>query len=212
MEVFKKVESGAVPVMLDEVDTDQIIPAAFLTSVSRDGYGQSLFKGLCDSDPTFALNQEKYNGREILLVGNNFGCGSSREHAVWALAGRGFRVVIGKSFADIFSGNSAKNGLLLVVLPGDEVEHLAEQAGLDDSFSLTVDLEKQLVLDSQGREYSFDYDSFRKHCLLNGLDDVDYIRSKSGEVEAYRASRKEYRFASVIEAGSENESGAQRSK
>ena len=203
MEVFKKVESGAVPVLLDEVDTDQIIPAAFLTSVSRDGYGQNLFKGLCDSDASFALNQEKYSGREILLVGNNFGCGSSREHAVWALTGRGFKVVIGKSFADIFSGNSAKNGLLLVVLSGDELDHLVKQAEQDDSFTLTVDLESQSVIDSQGAQYSFEYDSFRKHCLLNGLDDVDYIRSKASEVEAYRASRKEFRFASAIEAGTE---------
>jgi 3-isopropylmalate/(R)-2-methylmalate dehydratase small subunit len=188
MKPIQTVSSLAAPLRRNDVDTDQIIPAAFLTSVSREGYGENLFRGLREADPNFILDQPTYRAAEILVVGSNFGCGSSREHAVWALTGRGIRAIVGKSFADIFSGNSAKNGLLLVTLPEHEVDALfaaAEQSPI----SLTVSLADQVVTLPDGRCLGFDYDPFRKHCLLNGLDDIDYINSRKAEISAFRQAQ-----------------------
>jgi len=185
---------------MKDVDTDLIIPAQFLTSISRDGYGENLFKRLRENDSNFPLNQEKYKGSQILLVDSNFGCGSSREHAVWALAGWGFKVVIGKSFADIFSGNSSKNGLLLVVLPEEQIDKMLEKAK-EQALSVTVSLADQKVTMPSGEEYSFEYDSFRKHCMLNGLDDIDYIRSFESDVNQFRTEQKKHqRFSLLTEA------------
>jgi 3-isopropylmalate/(R)-2-methylmalate dehydratase small subunit len=195
MEKFKTVTSKVMPLPMKDVDTDLIIPAQFLTSISRDGYGANLFKRLRENDEKFPLNLEKYKGAEILLADSNFGCGSSREHAVWALAGAGFRIVIGKSFADIFFNNCAKNGLLLVVLPAEAVDKLLERAKTE-TFSVTVDLEAQTVTTPWGEKHTFEYDSFRRHCLLNGLDDVDYIRSFESEIDQFRSEQqKDQRFS-----------------
>lgn len=201
MEKFTTFTSRVIPLPMRDVDTDQIIPAKFLTSVSREGFGENLFYGLKRQDPEFVFNQQKYKGAEILAVDDNFGCGSSREHAVWAITGAGIRVVISKSFADIFASNSAKNGLLLVVLPPETVERILKEAESGE-YELTVDLERQVVLLPGGEEAFFDYDPFRKHCLLNGLDDIDYILSKKEQIEAFRKRQEEHRFFNTLGAAS----------
>lgn len=185
MKACKSVKSKVTPLPLKDVDTDMIIPAQFMTSISREGYGKNLFSRLRAADPQFPTNQEKYQGSEILVADHNFGCGSSREHAVWALTDAGFKAVIAKSFADIFSGNSAKNGFLLVVLPEEIVDRILLE-GRSGSYELNIDLEKQLVTLPDGTEVSFDYNPFRKHCLLNGLDDIDYILSFKDEIKAFK--------------------------
>lgn len=193
MEKFTKLKSKIVPLPLKDVDTDMIIPAQFLTSISREGFGENLFRRLRDQDPNFCLNQERYKGARILVADENFACGSSREHAVWALTGAGFRVVIAKSFADIFFSNSAKNGLLLIELPADVVDFLLAQANASD-VEVEVDLEGQKVRLKDGSEHRFNYDAFRKHCLLNGLEDLDYLLSKKKDIEAFRGKQEEIRF------------------
>jgi 3-isopropylmalate/(R)-2-methylmalate dehydratase small subunit len=198
MEAFTKTTSTAIPLPLRDVDTDMIIPASFLTSVSRDGYGENVFRRLRDQDPEFAFNQPQYKGAQILVVGDNFGCGSSREHAVWALTGWGLRVIIGKSFADIFSSNSGKNGLLLLTLPDAIVDSILEQAS-SGNYEITVDLESQTVALPDGESHTFDIDPFRKHCLVSGLDDIDYIRSHSDEIAGFREAQAKQRFFSSTE-------------
>lgn len=185
MKACKTVKSKVTPLPLKDVDTDMIIPAQFMTSISRDGYGKNLFSRLRAADPQFPTNQDKYKGSEILVADHNFGCGSSREHAVWALDDAGFKAVVAKSFADIFSGNSAKNGFLLVVLPEEIVDRILLE-GRSGDYELSIDLEKQLVTLPDGTKVSFDYNPFRKHCLLNGLDDIDYILSFKDEIKTFK--------------------------
>lgn len=185
MNRFETFSGKVIPLGMKDVDTDLIIPAQYLTSVSREGYGQNLFRRLRDSDPDFPFNQTRYAGAEILVTDSNFGCGSSREHAVWALQGAGIRTVIAKSFADIFFNNSAKNGLLLITLPPAEVDRILQE-GEGGDLLLTVDLEKQQVIFVSGKNIKFDYDPFRKHCLLMGLDDIDYILSEREAIAAFR--------------------------
>jgi 3-isopropylmalate/(R)-2-methylmalate dehydratase small subunit len=185
MKAYKTIKSKVMPLPLKDVDTDMIIPAQFMTSISREGYGENLFTRLRAADPQFPSNQEKYKGAEILVADHNFGCGSSREHAVWALEGAGFKAVVAKSFADIFAGNSAKNGFLLVVLPEEIVDPILLE-GRSGSYELSIDLEKQTVSLPDGTEVSFDYNPFRKHCLLNGLDDIDYILSFKDEIKTFK--------------------------
>lgn len=197
MEAFTTLNSLAVPLPMNDVDTDLIIPAQYLTSVSREGYGQNLFRRLRDTDPNFIFNQAKYRDGKILIASANFGCGSSREHAVWALMGWGIRVVIAKSFADIFSGNSAKNGLLTIVLPEKSVDTLLGLAA-EGRLEVSVDLAAQTV-EAQGTTFEFEYDPFRKHCLLHGLDDINYILSESSSIENYRKAHEPYRFFSTME-------------
>lgn len=185
MEKFRTLTSTVCPIALSNVDTDMIIPAQYLTSTSREGYGENLFRRMRDENPEFALNDAKYASSEILLADDNFGCGSSREHAVWAISAWGFKVVIAKSFADIFFSNSAKNGLLLISLPDNIVDSLLVQSQ-SEKLELTVNLVEQFVELPDGVRHSFDYDSFRKHCLLEGLDDIDYILSLEKRVEEFR--------------------------
>ena len=187
------IASIVVPLPLKDIDTDQIIPAQFLTSVSREGYGENLFRRLKDQDPAFPLSQPQFKGAEILAVDSNFGCGSSREHAVWALRGAGFRAVIAKSFADIFFNNSAKNGLVLVKLPDEDVEEILAGAAAG-SYSVSIDLGAQTVQLPSGRKVSFPFDPFRKHCIINGLDDLDYIFSHRDAIDRYRAEQEKNRF------------------
>ena len=191
MDAFKLVKGCVAPVAIKNVDTDQIIPAKYLTSISRAGYGEHLFRNLRDSDSSFFMNKDKYKGASILVVDENFGCGSSREHAVWALMGAGIRVIIGKSFADIFANNAAKNGLLLITLRSFVVEVLITKA-VKENVVVSVDLERQIVQFADGTQERFEYDAFRKHCLLRGLDDIDYILSYKTAIEDYR-DRREYR-------------------
>jgi len=178
MKKFTTLTSKAVALPIKDVDTDLIIPAQFLTRVSDAGYGDCLFRRLRDSDPNFPLNQPRYQGAEILVADDNFGCGSSREHAVWALRDGGFKAVIAKSFADIFSGNAANNGLLLVKLVPEVIDQMINSILISNGTpEITVDLENQVV-SYQGKQSSFDYDPFRKHCLINGLETIDYLHAE----------------------------------
>lgn len=190
------VKSKAMPVPMKDVDTDLIIPAQFLTSISKDGYGANLFRRLRDNDPNFPMNRKEFDGATILVTDSNFGCGSSREHAVWALTGAGIRVVIAKSFSDIFYNNSAKNALLLVVLEDTVVDQILQSATSAD-YEITVDLASQTVTLPDGTSHKFEYDQFRKHCMLNGLDDIEYIRSHNSDIEEFRKRQEQQRFMST---------------
>jgi 3-isopropylmalate/(R)-2-methylmalate dehydratase small subunit len=174
------------------VDTDQIIPKQFLKRIERTGFGQFLFYDWrfgADGKPTpdFVLHEPRYEGASILVAGKNFGCGSSREHAVWALADFGFRGVISSSFADIFANNSTKNGFLTVRLSEDEVAQLMLNAQEIDDYQLTIDLERCEVRDDQGFLAKFSLDEFIRHCLLNGLDDIGLTLQHEAEIAAYEA-------------------------
>lgn len=193
------VKSKAMPLPMKDVDTDLIIPAQFLTSISKDGYGANLFRRLRDNDTNFPMNRKEFDGASVLVTDSNFGCGSSREHAVWALTGAGFKVVIAKSFSDIFYNNSAKNALLLVVLPADVVDHILQSAKSAD-YEVTVDLAAQTVTLPDGASHKFEYDEFRKHCMLNGLDDIEYIRSHLEDIQAFRKRQEDKRFMSTCGA------------
>jgi 3-isopropylmalate/(R)-2-methylmalate dehydratase small subunit len=179
------------------VDTDQIIPKQFLKRVERTGFGEFLFYdwrflpggGL---NPDFELNDERYRGASILLAGKNFGCGSSREHAPWALADYGFRAIIAPSFADIFANNCLKNGLLPVVLTGAEVSELLRRADESDGYKLTVDLEQQLVCDEARFSARFEIGKFQRYCLLAGLDDIGLTLKHESEITSYEARRSSW--------------------
>jgi 3-isopropylmalate/(R)-2-methylmalate dehydratase small subunit len=197
MKSFSTVEGKICPIPVKDIDTDMIIPAQFLTSISRDGFGAHLFIRLRDKDPSFPLNLPAFKGAEILVGDSNFGCGSSREHAVWAILGAGFKVVIAKSFADIFSTNSGKNGLLLIKLPEAVVEHLLHE-GARRELRLRVDLAAQEVTElgseGAGTIWKFEYDPFLKYCLLNGIDELDYLRSQSPAIDERRKQLEETFF------------------
>jgi 3-isopropylmalate/(R)-2-methylmalate dehydratase small subunit len=184
MEKFRSLAAKVLPIALKDIDTDMIFPAQFLTSVSKEGHGQNLFASLKKQNPQFPINLAKYKDAGILLADSNFGCGSSREHAVWAILDAGFKVVISKSFADIFYSNAAKNGLVLVTLADQIIDNLLLEAKNKELF-LTVDLENQQVIDNV-QPYPFTFDPFRKHCILNGLDDIDYILSEKKEIAKFR--------------------------
>jgi 3-isopropylmalate/(R)-2-methylmalate dehydratase small subunit len=188
-----RVHSGLVaPLDRANVDTDQIIPKQFLKRVERTGFGQFLFydwrrTSSGEQDPAFVLNQLRYHGASILVAGKNFGCGSSREHAVWALADFGFRAVIAPAFADIFANNSIKNGFLPVVLPEEQVRELIRRAGEWDHYEATVDLERKTVTDSRGFSANFTIDDFVRHCLLEGLDDIGLTLQHETAIANYEA-------------------------
>jgi 3-isopropylmalate/(R)-2-methylmalate dehydratase small subunit len=174
------------------VDTDQIIPKQFLKRIERTGFGQFVFydwrfgaDGKKNAD--FVLDEPRYEGASILVAGKNFGCGSSREHAVWALADFGFRAVISSSFADIFANNSTKNGFLAVRLSEGEVAELMQRAQQIDDYQVTIDLEQREVRDDQGFRATFPIDEFIRHCLLNGLDDIGLTLQHEAEITAYEA-------------------------
>jgi 3-isopropylmalate/(R)-2-methylmalate dehydratase small subunit len=184
----------AAPLDRPNVDTDQIIPKQFLKRVERTGFGQFLFydwRFAVDGSPnsSFPLNDPRYNGASILIAGKNFGCGSSREHAPWALADYGFRAIIAPSFADIFANNSRKNGLLPVTLTEDEVTYLMRQAGGPAAYQLTINLEDQTVTDAGGFLARFEMGDFERHCLLEGLDDIGLTLQHTDNIEAFEARR-----------------------
>ena len=177
MEQFRTITSLAVPLDRTNVDTDQIIPKQFLKRIERTGYGEFLFfdwrrTASGDPDPSFSLNDPRYKGAQILIAGKNFACGSSREHAAWALSDFGFRVVIAPTFADIFFSNAGKNGIVLARLSEGEVDTLLQNAQNIPNYQLTVSLEAQTVTDGRGFSAKFEIDPFRKFCLLEGLDDI----------------------------------------
>lgn len=188
MDAFKTLSSLVMPLPLNNVDTDMIIPAQYLTQIQKEGYGAFLFQRLREHDPNFVLNQPQYTGAKILLGRSNFGCGSSREHAVWALQQAGFRVVVAESFSDIFFNNAAKNGLLLLALSPADMDHLF-QITEKKLYHGTVDLAAQ-TFTIEEKTYHFDYDPFRKTCLLNGYDDMDYLLNARAAIDTYE---KKYR-------------------
>jgi 3-isopropylmalate/(R)-2-methylmalate dehydratase small subunit len=190
MEKFTRLTSKVVVIPVDNIDTDQIIPARFLKAIDKTGMGDNLFadwRYYADGTPKvdFILNRPEVKGRQILMAGDNFGCGSSREHAPWALTGFGFRAVISTSFADIFSNNALKNGLLPVVIDG--ITHRALSAWLAEvpAAELTIDLDSQILVLPDGRKFSFPIDPFARSCLLNGVDELGYILSFNEAITAY---------------------------
>ena len=205
MEKFVKLDGIVAPMDRPHVDTDAIIPKQYLKSVKRSGFGPNLFDdwrylepGEPGQDhskralnPDFVLNQPRYRGAEILLGRENFGCGSSREHAVWALADAGFRVVISPGFADIFFNNCFKNGVLPIVLPPAQVDRLFAQVAANEGFRLQVDLENQTIVTPGGEQIAFEVDEFRKYCLINGLDDIGLTLRYADDIKAYEARRKQ---------------------
>jgi len=205
MKPFKRVEGLVVPLDRPNVDTDAIIPKQYLKSVKRTGFGPNLFDdwryldpgepGMDHSrrrlNPDFVLNQPRYQGAEILLARENFGCGSSREHAVWALTDYGIRSVIAPSFADIFYNNSFKNGLLPIVLDEEIVERLFREVEAHEGYRLTIDLEAQTITTPSGEVIPFEVDEFRRYCLLNGLDDIGLTLQHADEIRAYEARRRQ---------------------
>ncbi|MBO1923510.1 3-isopropylmalate dehydratase small subunit [Thiomicrorhabdus sp. 6S3-12] len=204
MEKFTTLTAIVAPMDRANVDTDAIIPKQFLKSIKRSGFGPNLFDewryedvGQPDMDNSkrplrkeFVLNQPRYQGAKILLARENFGCGSSREHAPWALKDFGFDVIIAPSFADIFFNNSFKNGILPIILDEKVVDELFNETFAAEGYELTVDLSAQKIVKPNGDEIRFDVDSFRKHCLLNGLDDIGLTLQHAEEIKAYEESRK----------------------
>jgi 3-isopropylmalate/(R)-2-methylmalate dehydratase small subunit len=194
MQPFTELTAIAAPLPLANVDTDKIIPARFLKTIKRSGLGKSLFAGLRYDDqggerPEFVLNQEPFRGAEILIAHENFGCGSSREHAPWALLDFGIRCVIAPSFADIFHGNCFKNGILPVMLPRAVCDQLMEDTRLGANARITVDLGRQVVVRPNGEEIPFAVDPFRRHMLLNGLDEIGQTMQRTAAIDTYETAR-----------------------
>jgi 3-isopropylmalate/(R)-2-methylmalate dehydratase small subunit len=194
MQPINTLTSIAVPLDRPNVDTDQIIPKQFLKRIERTGYGEFLFfdwrriqdgEHAGEPDTSFILNDPRYAGAKILIAGKNFGCGSSREHAAWALTDFGLLAVIAPSFADIFFSNAGKNGMVLVRLPEAEVELLMQRSTANPAHKITINLEAQIVTDDAGFSAHFDIDPFRKYCLLNGLDDIGLTLRHEAELDSY---------------------------
>ena len=192
MDKFTTLTGIAAPMALANIDTDMIIPKQFLKTIQRSGLGVNLFDEMRYTQdgkeiPDFVLNQPAYRKSEIIVAGDNFGCGSSREHAPWALLDFGIRCVIATSFADIFYNNCFKNGILPVVLPQEAIDHLMDDAKKGANARMTVDLENQTVTASDGKSYAFEVDAFKKHCLMNGLDDIGLTMEKAASIDSYEA-------------------------
>ena len=205
MQAFTSLDGLAAPLDRANVDTDAIIPKQFLKSIHRTGFGPNLFDEWryldhgepgqdCSTrprNPEFILNQPRYQGAEILLARRNFGCGSSREHAPWALLGAGFRALIAPSFADIFYNNCFKNGILPIVLSEEVVESLFQAVFATGGYRLQIDLESQTVTTPEQQQFRFEVDNFRKYCLLNGLDDIGLTLQHADDIRAYEARRQQ---------------------
>jgi 3-isopropylmalate/(R)-2-methylmalate dehydratase small subunit len=204
MKAFVKQSGIVAPMDRANIDTDMIIPKQFLKSIKRSGFGPNLFdelryldEGQPDSDnagrplnPDFVLNQPRYQGASVLITRENFGCGSSREHAPWALEDFGFNTIIASSYADIFFNNSFKNGLLPIVLEEAVIDELFAEVAANEGYELTIDLKDQNIVKSNGDTIPFEVDAFRKHCLLNGLDDIGLTLQDAGDITAYEVTRK----------------------
>lgn len=206
MKAFTQMKALAAPLYRSNIDTDAIIPKQFLKSIKRSGFGVNLFdawryldEGFPGQDattrqpnPDFVLNQDRYQGVQVLISGENFGCGSSREHAVWALDDYGFRSVIAPGFADIFHNNSFKSGLLPIELPSDVCEKLAADCVATEGYTLDIDLRARTVSTPEGDVYEFEVDQFRRDCLLNGLDDIGLTLQKRNRIEDYESTRRQF--------------------
>ncbi|MBI35009.1 MAG: 3-isopropylmalate dehydratase small subunit [Flavobacteriales bacterium] len=195
MEKFKTIISPAVPITTENIDTDQIIPARFLKATTRDGFGDNLFRDWRfnkNNEPitSFPLENPKYSGN-VLVAGKNFGCGSSREHAAWAIADYGFKVVISSEFADIFNNNALNNGVLTVTVTPEFLASAFAAIDSDNNTQIKVDLENQFVeLMATGEKNEFQINGYRKECLLNGYDNIDYLLAQKGKIEAYETNRQ----------------------
>ena len=192
MEKFEKLAGVGAPMPLVNIDTDMIIPKVFLKTIKRSGLGVNLFDEMRydregNEKPDFVLNKTQYREAKVLVAGDNFGCGSSREHAPWAIADFGIKCVVSTSFADIFYNNCFKNGILPVVLPQDQVDILMKDAEKGANSIIEVDLENQTIASSDGEVFSFEVDPFKKHCLLNGLDDIGLTMEKEDKITAYES-------------------------
>jgi len=195
MDAFTKLTGIAAPLPMANVDTDKIIPARFLKTIQRTGLGKAAFANLRyredgSENPDFVLNQEPYRRAEILIAHENFGCGSSREHAPWALLDFGIRCVIAPDFADIFHGNSFKNGILPIRLPREVCDQLMEDAKMGENARISIDLERQVVVRPNGQEIPFEVDPLRRHLLLNGLDDIGQTMQRGAQIDDYEAKRR----------------------
>jgi 3-isopropylmalate/(R)-2-methylmalate dehydratase small subunit len=205
MKPFVKQTGIVAPMDRANIDTDMIIPKQFLKSIKRSGFGPNLFdelryldEGQPDADnsgrplnPDFVLNKDRYKGASVLICRENFGCGSSREHAPWALEDFGFNTIIASSYADIFYNNSFKNGLLPIVLTEQQMDGLFADVEANEGYQLTIDLENQSVIKPNGETIGFEVDAFRKHCLINGLDDIGLTLQDAADISAYENKRKE---------------------
>ena len=205
MRAFTTLKGIVAPMNRANIDTDMIIPKQFLKSIKRSGFGPNLFDelryldvGEPDADnsgrplnPEFVLNQTRYQGASVLLAQENFGCGSSREHAPWALEDFGFRAIIAPSYADIFFSNCFKNGLLPIILPQETVDQLFAEVAASEGYQLEVNLEEQHVTTPSGQVIAFEVDAFRKHCLLNGLDDIGLTLEEADTIRDYEEKRKQ---------------------
>lgn len=194
MDKFTKLSGIAAPMPLVNIDTDMIIPKQFLKTIKRSGLGVNLFDEMRYDDDgneiaDFVLNKPQYRDAEILIAGDNFGCGSSREHAPWAIKDFGIKCVVSTSFADIFFNNCFKNGILPIVLPQEQVDALMKDAEKGSNARVEVDLEAQTISTSEGETFSFEVDAFKKHCLLNGLDDIGLTMAKEASISDYEANR-----------------------
>ncbi len=198
MDKFKMLTAVAAPLAMINIDTDKIIPKQYLKTIKRTGLGTGLFSELRYNDdgsdnPDFVLNKPAYKNAEILITGDNFGCGSSREHAPWALLDYGIKVVVSTSFADIFHANCFKNGLLPIAVSKEELDKLMDQAERGANATMTVDLEKQKITSADGEAIHFDIDPFLKHCLLNGLDDIGLTMEKAPKIGTFEEQVEEQR-------------------
>ncbi|WP_417806298.1 3-isopropylmalate dehydratase small subunit [Thioclava sp.] len=198
MDKFEKLTGIAAPMPLVNIDTDMIIPKNFLKTIKRSGLGVHAFAEMRYDDegnenPDFVLNKPQYRDTQVLIAGDNFGCGSSREHAPWALADFGIKVVISTSFADIFFNNCFKNGMLPIVLPQEQVDLLMKDAEKGSNARMTVDLENQQITTSEGEVIKFDVDAFKKHCLLEGLDDIGLTLAKASAIDSFETQLSQSR-------------------
>lgn len=198
MKKFEKFTGIAAPMPLVNIDTDMIIPKGFLKTIKRTGLGVHAFDEMRydragNEIPDFVLNKPQYRKTEILIAGDNFGCGSSREHAPWALADFGIKVIVSTSFADIFFNNAFKNGMLPIVLPQEQVDVLMKDADRGENARMTVDLEAQEITTSDGQVIKFEVDAFKKHCLLNGLDDIGLTLEKAAAIDSFESQSAQAR-------------------
>ena len=198
MDKFEKLSGIAAPMPLINIDTDMIIPKQFLKTIKRSGLGVNLFDEMRYDDngneiPDFVLNKPAYREAEIIVAGDNFGCGSSREHAPWAIKDFGIKCIIAPSFADIFFNNCFKNGILPIVLPQEQIDVLMKDAEKGANARMEIDLEAQTVTASDGETFAFEVDAFRKHCLLNGLDDIGLTLEKKPAIDSYESAAAQAR-------------------
>ena len=198
MEKFNTLTGIAAPMPLINIDTDMIIPKQFLKTIKRSGLGVNLFDEMRYDDdrneiPTFVLNQDAYRDAQIIIAGDNFGCGSSREHAPWAIADFGITCVIAPSFADIFHNNCFKNGILPIALPQEQIDVLMKDAEKGANARMTVDIEDQTVTTSDGEVFKFEVDTFKKHCLMQGLDDIGLTMEKAASIDTFEAAAQTQR-------------------